>query len=260
MAKHFFEVISLGAGKQSTFMLIEALKGRFGVVPDAAVFSDLKSEPQFVYDNLARLKKYCFDNFKFQINIVSAGNLFENIIDYSSGKSIRESSPPFYLSEGGMLKRHCTSNYKIRPIRQFVRKNRAGLKVRLWIGISLDEMERMKISDVKYITHFYPLVDNRITISEILEYFNNSDFQEPGKSSCVFCPYRSSSHWKIMKKNFPDDFEKACIMDDAIRNYPGLRSKAFLHRSLQPLRNINFSFENSLFPEMLEECSGLCGL
>jgi hypothetical protein len=255
-----FNVISLGAGKQSTFMLIEALKGRFGIIPDAAVFSDLGCEPSFVYQNLNRLTEYCLTHFNFKIDIVSPGNLYNNVISFVNGKQVRESTPPFFLSDGGMLQRHCTSNYKIRPIRQFLRKNRAGRKVSLWIGISYDEIERIRISDVKYISNFYPLIQNKITLNSIRDYFQYSDFIEPGKSSCIMCPFRTSSHWQIMKKNFPADFQKACDFDNAVRNYPGLKSQVFLHRSLKPLDKIDFSYKPSLFPEMIEECEGLCGL
>lgn len=39
-------VISLGAGKQSSYMLINALEGKFKYEPNLAIFSDTGCEPQ----------------------------------------------------------------------------------------------------------------------------------------------------------------------------------------------------------------------
>lgn len=258
--KDFFNVISLGAGKQSTFMLLQALQGKFDFYPDMAVFSDLECEPSFVYYNLNYLIDYCQRKHNFKIHVVKPGNLYNNTLRFVNGEKVRESSPPFFLSNGGVLRRHCTLNYKIRPVKAFFREFRAGRPVRLWLGISLDEMERMSKSRIQYITHYFPLVEKKITLAQILNWFETNDFPMPGKSSCIMCPFHSDSYWKILKKNYPDDFEKACVFDEKVRNFPTTHSKAYLHRSLKPLRKIDFSMPNSLFPELLEECHGLCGL
>jgi hypothetical protein len=255
-----WHVLSLGAGKQSTFMLIEALKGRFGIIPDAAVFCDLGTEPAYVYENLERLKDYCLKHFNFKIDVISKGALDTAILNYVSGLSSSDNAPPFYLSAGGILKRHCTSNFKIRPIRQYLTQHKKGRQVILWIGISLDEMERQKKSVIQYVKHFYPLIEKRILISEIMAYFEKSDFVTPGKSACYFCPFRSDKQWRIIKKNFPSEFQRAVDFDLKIRNFPLLTSKAYLHRQLKPLSEIDFSLSASLFPDLLEECEGLCGL
>jgi hypothetical protein len=84
--------------------------------------------------------------------------------------------------------------------------------------------------------------------------------REPGKSACLICPFHSDNYWRVFKKQFPDEFEEACGFDDIIRDYPGLRRRAYLSKHLKPLRDIDFSQSPSLFPEMIEECDGLCGL
>ena len=53
-----------------------------------------------------------------------------------------------------------TREYKLDPIRRKVRElhEAAGRRpVEQWLGISLDEIGRMRTSDVRYITHRYPL-------------------------------------------------------------------------------------------------------
>lgn len=260
-AKPFLNVISLGAGKQSSYMLLTALEGAYSSIPDFAIFSDTGCEPKYTYQFLEWLKIHVKTKYNFDIITVSKGNIMTDTIDYIEGKKAGNPQIPLRLGDGGgILNRHCTSDYKIAPIRRYLQSVRNGNRVRLWIGISLDEMERQKDSDVNYIEHYYPLVENRIRIDAIKEWFRVNDIPEPMKSSCLVCPFHSKQYWQVFKKNFPLEFEKACEFDDMIRNYPKLRSKAYLYKDLKPLREIDFTQQPSLFPELIEECNGLCGL
>lgn len=257
----FINVISLGAGKQSSYMLLTALEGAYKFKPDIAIFSDTGCEPEFTYQFLNWLKEFVKTKYDFDIIIVSKGDIMQDTIDYIEGKKAGNPQIPLRLGDsGGILNRHCTSDYKIAPIRKYLQSVRNGQKIKLWIGISLDEMERQKTSDVQYIEHYYPLIEQRIKIDQIREWFRLNDVPEPMKSSCLICPFHSKQYWQLFKKNFPNEFEKACQFDEKIRNYPKLNSKAYLYKDLKPLRDIDFSQQPSLFPELIEECYGLCGL
>lgn len=250
-------VLSLGAGKQSSYMLLNSLKN--GIKPDLAIFSDTKCEPNYVYDYLKWLVDYCKIEYKFQITIVSEGNLMEDVIDYQKGNKKRVASLPLF-TETGIINRQCTNDYKIRPLRKYLQKVRNGNKVKLWLGISLDEIERMKQSNVQYITNEFPLIHQRIKIDNIKAWFFNNKLPEPSKSACLVCPFHSNQYWQIFKVKYPQEFETACNFDDIIRNYGNMKQKCYLNRQLKPLREIDFKIENSLFPELIEECNGLCGL
>jgi len=253
-------IISLGAGKQSSYMLLTSLRGAYKYKPDIAIFADTGCEPHYVYDYLYWVKDYVKTEYDFDIVVVNGGNLIKDTLNYYNGDHKRGASLPFFLSQGGMIRRQCTGDFKIDPIKRYLQKIRNGKKIRQWIGISLDEIQRMKQSNVKYIENYYPLVESRITISEIINWFNKNNLQLPGKSSCIVCPFHSDNYWRRFKKEYPDEFEKACIFDEQIRNHPKLESQCYLHRSLKPLREINFKYEPSLFPELIEECDGMCGL
>ena len=258
---NFINVISLGAGKQSSYMLLTALEGAYISKPDFAIFSDTGCEPQYVYSYLKWLKCFVKDKYNFDIVIVSAGNIIEDTLNYLNGTRSRVATLPLRLAEnGGLIMRQCTNDYKIAPLRKYLQQIRNEKKIRLWIGISLDEIERIKESGVKYIENYYPLVENRVRIDKIINWFHENKIKEPGKSACLICPFHSDSYWRIFKKQFPDEFEKACKFDDAIRNYPNLKRQTFLSKHLKPLREIDFSLHPSLFPELIEECNGLCGL
>jgi len=253
-------VISLGVGKQSTYMLLNALEGKFKFKPDIAVYSNTGCEPEYVTNYLKWLTEYVKEKYDFDIIEVSNGDIMQDTIDYIDGKIARNPQIPLRLEGGGIMNRHCTGDYKIAPIRKYLQSIRNGKKIRLWIGISLDEIERIKQSDVQYIEHYYPLVDYRISIDGIKEWFRLTGLPEPGKSACLICPFHSKAYWQLFKKNFPLEFKKACDFDDKIRNYPKLKSRTFLYKDGIPLKDVDFTQSPSLFPELIEECHGMCGL
>lgn len=258
MKDNYLNVISLGAGKQSSYMLLNALEGKFEFKPDLAIFADTGCEPKSVY----RYFNWLTNHYrKIPIITVQKGNLLQDVLNYVNGNTQRVSQLPFYLENGGIMPRQCTYDYKIAPIRKHLQKIRNGESIRLWIGISLDEMERMKTSNVKYIQNYYPLIENRIAIDNIIEWFQRKNIPTPPKSSCLICPFHSYKYWSLRKNIDDDEFEMVCDFDDRIRNYPKLKNKAYIYRMRKPLRGNNFILQQArLFPELIEECEGYCGL
>lgn len=70
-------VLSLGAGVQSTALLLMALRGEFGDVPNAAIFADTQWEPRAVYDHLNWLEG---EVAPFPIHRVSIGNIRDAVL------------------------------------------------------------------------------------------------------------------------------------------------------------------------------------
>ena len=165
--------LSLGAGVQSTTMALMAAHGEIGPMPDCAIFADTGWEPRAVYEHLEWLMS---DNvLPFPVHIVSAGNIRDDLM--AAGDGNRWASIPAFaktvtpagaivpiLDEDedgeiieigsrstsrettsiGMIRRQCTTDYKVVPIRRKVREL-AGLTrkrspdhavVEQWIGIS----------------------------------------------------------------------------------------------------------------------------
>lgn len=190
-------------------MLLNALNGAYEYKPDYAVFSDTGCEPQYVYDYIEWLSDYVKTKYNFEIKIVSHGNLMSDVIDYIRGGRERVSQLPFHLEDAGLIMRQCTADYKINPLRKYLQSIREKNRVRLWIGISIDEIERISTSSVKYIEHYYPLIKHRISIDAIKNWYTQNNLPEPGKSACLICPFHSNSYWTLFKKQFPDEFQKA---------------------------------------------------
>lgn len=123
-------VVSLGAGVQSTAMLLMALRGEFGDMPDCAIFADTGWGPPNVYAHLEWLDKHVTEEYGFTIHRVSAGNLKEDVLAHiETGQ--RVASMPLYTrgddGKRGRIQRQCTYEYKLSPL---IAKTRelAGLK------------------------------------------------------------------------------------------------------------------------------------
>jgi hypothetical protein len=167
-------VLSLGAGVQSTTLALMAAHGDVGPMPDCAIFADTGWEPQAVYDHLAWLRSP--NVLPFPVHIVSAGDMRADLLKAASGQ--RWTSIPAFtrsVARGrvtvGMIRRQCTKDYKIVPIRRKVREL-AGLTrrrspdfpvVEQWIGISSDEVVRMKPSFETWQVNRWPLVEQRMS-------------------------------------------------------------------------------------------------
>jgi hypothetical protein len=102
------------------------------------------------------------------------------------------------------------------------------------MGITFDEIERAKDSDVQWITHRFPLLEKRMTRQDCIIWLQALDLPVPPKSSCVFCPYHRRATWQEMKRANGTDWQTAVEVDEAIRNKrPGY--VAYVHPDRLPL-------------------------
>lgn len=133
--------------------------------------------------------------------------------------------------------------------------------VEQWIGISLDEITRMKPADVKYITHRWPLIEKRMTRSDCMAWLEKHNLPCPPRSSCVFCPFHSPREWADVKAN-GNDFGRALTVDRAIRKCRPPHD-LYVHRSCKPLEECDLRTPEERGQLTLwhqEECSGMCFL
>ena len=273
-------ILSLGAGVQSTALALMSRDGMFDLSVDAAVFADTQWEPKAVYRHLAWLVGELGEAlpvYRVSIGDIRAdyvrsverpgerndspltlgrleardGRLVDvgQIVLPRARASKRIASMPFHVrnpeGEPAMLRRQCTREYKIEPIRAALRhltgrkpRQRKGeTTVEQWIGISLDEWHRMGSSDTPWITHRYPLVEKRLTRRDCLEWLALRGYPEPTKSSCVGCPFHDNRYWRQVRDHAPDEWADAVDFDVTIRNLSeqGVDCDAFLHRQLVPL-------------------------
>ena len=337
-------VLSLGAGVQSSALLLMSLRGELPRL-DHCIFADTQAEPPAVYRHLDWLRGEC-ERAGLPLHMVSVGNLREDAIafrrqrysvDPTTGRKGYASIPLFVLNPDGSqgrIRRQCTAEYKITPIEQFIRRELLGIApgrpapkriaVEQWLGISADELRRAQppggkkrdgvAQPVWWKTHVFPLVS-------LVKWWGMSDgglYSQPvpiplsgtwqgsavrnmdrtacltwlganypgltfPRSACVECPYRSDAEWAAMKRDDPESFAIACASDDAFRQADAegqhargmLVGQPFVHRSMRPLRDVDFDAParpTGLLPEQDEdgevlfgqaadtECEGMCGV
>lgn len=246
-------IISLGGGVQSSAMLLMALDGYFEDTPDVAIFADTQWEPSWVYNWLAKLEELVKP---FPIIRVTNGDIRES----QKGRTV---SMPYYLKgpngKAGMNRRQCTYEFKLKPIKRWVREN--CKHAFMWIGISTDEAIRMKPSQVKYITNTFPLIDKNLSRTDCAHYLMEKVGEVPNKSACIGCPYHNNDYWNMLKTMSPEEYEQACLYDLKIRHNPKMIAEQYLHRSLLPLDSaVNIYSTKTLVDAFGNECEGLCGV
>jgi len=275
-------VLSLGAGVQSSTLALMIEHGELPPI-DAAIFADVKGEPKKVYEWLEYLKTKITS---YPIHIVSWRDLKQDILDAAKGE-YKAFTAPFYTKntvtgKKGLLRRQCTNSYKVQPVIQEIRKllglkkgekRKAGTQVDLLMGISKDEIVRMRKNQLNYINNVYPLVDKNMTRKDCIEWMEDNFYPTPPRSACTFCPYHSNKEWLDIKNGDPEEWKEVVAMDKAIRNQERFKEKnkdqevideIFLHRSCKPIDEVDFEKEKNKKQldfefGILNECEGMCG-
>jgi hypothetical protein len=271
----------------------------YGDLPtlDAAVFADTQREPAAVYEHLAKLRREA-DRHNVPVYTVTAGDLLAAV----TGETGRYVSMPAYTADThgkrGKVKRQCTRDFKINPIRQKVsqlRREAGAARVEQWFGITTDEAGRVKDPDVLYVSHVYPFLDLQATLVKRGSVARHTspvvrrDGWEHGpslrmhrrdchawlaehgwgsvpRSACTFCPNRRNAGWRLLRDTDPAAWAEAVEVDERIRTGHGsggqTRNPVFLHESLLPLTAVDLSTEEERGQQTLfaGECEGMCGL
>ena len=284
-SKIVYRALSLGAGVQSSVLALLLSRSDPRLLdlgypkPDVAIFADTGWEPRYVYDHLNWLE----NQLDYPIIRVTSGDLKSNL---KRGRTVSGHSfvdvPLFLMDDNGkkgMLRRQCTNHYKIKPINRHIRKLAGGKRgrpfpknqhVEMWLGISLDEIFRMKPSRESWIKHRWPLMDLRMTREDCEDWFAGEfPGRELYRSACVICPYRSDAHWLEMKRSEPESYEEAVRFDRWLRNSKTnpvrklLNGRPYLHSARRPLATVVAERE-SADPDSInhfnEECDGICGV
>jgi len=257
------KILSFGGGVQTVTLAAMASLDEIER-PDFAVFADTQWESRATYAYLHWFTRWAKER-GLDIIHVTGGNIRDDALNVGKGFA---SMPLWTKGKGGSmvpLRRQCTREYKITVVQRAIRL-KAGLNhgqrwkgdpCEVWLGISLEEVMRMKESLDKWVRIRWPLIERRMTRGDCVEWLRRRAIQVPPKSACIGCPYHSDDFWRSLKRDNPAEWEDACSFDEAIRHARvSIRTPAFLHRSGLPLREVPLDQTGSLFGE---ECAGFCG-
>lgn len=265
-------VLSLGAGVQSTTLALMAAHTEVGPMPDCAVFADTGWEPTAVYEHLRWLMS---DNvLPFPVHIVrrAGHDLGQHALALAAGNIPRKGStpPPFYTKNpDGMLPKRCSGEFKrdvlSRKAKALLgRRFRQGehAQVESWLGISTDEMQRMKDARKKWQVNRFPLVEAGMSRQDCLAWLRRHGYPQAPKSACIFCPFHRDDQWRDLLAS--GDRERLIEFDRGIRaGFKGMEGEAFLHRQRVPIDQVDLSTpadRGQIEFGFLQECEGVCGV
>ena len=252
------KALSLGWGVQSFTLAAMSALGDLEPV-DVAIHADTTHEASGTYSFAARWTPWLEARGARVVTVVSRNA--QPVADLTSDKTDIPAFTVGNSAKGGQLRRQCTGDWKVLPMRRWLQANRNGQRIEQWLGISLDEFQRMKDSDVKYITHRWPLIEKRMTRWDCVKWLETHGLEVPPKSACVFCPYHNMAAWREMKAAGGADWQKAVEVDEAIRNARPPYD-LFLHPARIPLVDVDLRSEQDKGQLSLwdAECEGICGV
>lgn len=220
-------------------------------MPAAAIFADTQDEPREVYVWLKKLEKL----LPFPVIRVTNGRLSATF------KEKFCHLPTFKLSRRGkvsMGKRQCTRHFKLKPIYRLLRETYLAVASRpvvLWVGITTDEISRVKPARVKYIQNRWPFIEQERNRHWCESWLKARGLNHVAKSACFYCPLHSDASWRTLPAN---EMRRAIRVDNWLR----LNRGEYLHQSCKPLSEIDFSTEEERGQLNMfnNECEGMCGV
>lgn len=270
-------IISLGAGVQSSTMALMAAAGEITPMPTCAIFADTQCEPAEVYYWLEWLEKH----LPFPVYKVTVGNLGESALKMKrtqDGRLYSKTDIPFFTLDkatnqiGKIRQRGCTSDFKLAPLRKkqrevaAIKRGQKTVGAFTWVGISIDEIYRMKPSRDPWAENRWPLIEARMDRKDCLLWMQKHNFPKPPRSACIFCPYHNNTEWRRMKVSAPEEFNKAADFERKIQRIKSESANfscvPFLHRSCIPLDMVDFDTEEERGQLNMfnNECEGMCGV
>ena len=239
------QVWSSGGGVQSTAIAALICQGKLPK-PDLALIADTGREHTPVWAYLENVVRPALRDAGVELHIASHDL---STVDLWSGKAGDTLLIPAYTDAAksgreGRLPKYCSQEWKTRVVQRFCREQ--GIRdADLWIGFTIDEMERMRAyRDGQPWQHVYPLVHLRLSRGDCLSAIEKMGWPPPARSACWMCPFRSDREWLHLKKTAPEDFQAAVELEREVRQRD---PSAFLHKSLVPLDEVEFLDQPDLF-------------
>lgn len=201
------QVLSFGAGTQSTAMLILAAEGRLKK-PELVIFADTGSETDQTYAHVENWAKPFCEKHQIPFEVVRSkhGALHQHYLKKRNIPMI------------GIAK--CTVDFKVRPIRKRLREivgeKRGKVLVQCWLGITTDEETRRQAGDVKWVENVFPFLDElKMSRKDCILLLSDRGVNV-GKSGCWLCPYQKKRSWLALKTQHPELFDFAASMEEAV--------------------------------------------
>ena len=223
-----------GGGVDSTAIAILIIKGVIPK-PDFAYMTDCGYEPHYVMDYVINVTKK--ELKKIGVNLEIINSAYYTTIDIINNHGV--TIPAYTKDSNGetiKLKTRCSNGWKLTPAIKWLKDN--GVKrMKNIVGIAVEERNRMKTPNVKWIEYDYPLVNMNLSRRDCKKIINEAGWKMPMRSSCVMCPQQTDNEWLDIKEYYPADFERAVMIE---RDMHKTEPNVYLHNSCVPLDKVKF--------------------
>ena len=222
---------SYGGGVQSAALAVAVLDGRLPG-PETVIMADTGREASATWDYLDQVVGPALADAGLAVEV--GPHSYATVALYSRRGSLL--LPASTEGGGGKLPTYCSVEWKRRPVTRRLREMGYGphRPVTLWLGMSTDELDRMRASDTRWIAHAFPLAFAlRWSRADCVAAVRAAGWPDPPKSSCWMCPHRSDAQWRDLRDHHPDDWSRAVALDEALRDeaQPHHDANAYVHRS-----------------------------
>lgn len=251
-----FEVWSCGGGTQSG--AIAALIGMGKLPrPDICFMTDTGREKSgtwpfvegFIRPQLAKA------GVNLQVGVGGVELQIIKAIDFGGGSLFGGEDGKTALMPGftnitgsvGKLSPFCSGSWKTDIGERFLRS--LGIEsARNWIGISIDEMRRVRRQHRPWLELWYPLIFAvPMRRYQCVELIRSVGWLGPiPHSACYMCPNMGDAEWIDLKLNWPLDFAAACAVEAEVR---AVDQHFYCHPSCVPLAEVDFFAQTTMFAD-----------
>lgn len=224
------QVLSYGGGTQSVAMALLVLDGVLPR-PDLILCADTSREATSTWEYLDLYVRPLIGLAGIKVEISSHELATVDLYSHKGTLLL-----PVYTATG-KFRTFCSNEWKVAVNERYLRGR--GIKsADSWIGYSVDESSRVKGHGESPWFRRYPLLELMLSKSDCERIILSHGMPLPPKSACYMCPHRHNVEWRFLRDNHPADFEKACVLDEEIREDDEQHS-VYLHESRVPLRQAN---------------------
>jgi len=158
----------------------------------------------------------------------------------------------------GKFSNWCSGEWKGAVLERYLREKHGIRKRRIWIGISTNEMKRVRVRGKDGNPRYHPLIETvPLSRAECVELVLSMGWPMPPRSSCAECPNQQDDEWNDTRLNSPDEFARAVAFDAEIRQTD---PHVFLHQSGIPLGEVDFDARIKAAREEAERRAALARL
>lgn len=204
-----------GGGTQSAAIAVSILRGLLPK-PDLAVIVDTGRERTGTWEYFDNVIYPAMDSFGLEIARVKSESYALVQVVGAKGPIL----PGWSTQSGkvGKMSNFCSGTWKRDVIERWLRRTMKVESVIFWLGMSLEEMKRVRKPHRSWIQHHYPLIfDLRFRRQDAVDAVTSFGWPRPPRSACWMCPNAGDEEWLDMKENWPSDFEAAVQLERDIR-------------------------------------------